>query len=527
MGSGEGKMKRKTLWLVLAAVALLALAAGMLLFRYEAGLLLPRFAKTLDLTGRELTQAEYETIQAAMPGCRITWSVPLTEKRVPSDTESLSLEDLRREDAQKLDLLSGLTELEITAPSDYSLVEEFAREHPQCRVGYPVTLGENSWAHDCGAISVADPQTEALAQALTHMPELTDVTLTGTLPEAETLMSLRSRFPDIAFHWTVELGNGTYAEDTKTLVYEGTPCTEEVLRRALSLLPELTSADVSGCGFSDEIMFSLCRDFPQVAFAWQVPIGGKLFSWDTTELDLSGIPFDSARQVEDLLPCFPCLERVVMCRCGLDNETMDSLNRKYEDIRFVWDIVIQFHHIRTDATYFYPYKLDKSLYINNDEASLLRYCTDMVCIDIGHNGAVTDCEWAAYMPKLRYLIIGETGISDLSPLANCKELAYLEMFTIPVTDYSPLVECTGLEDLNLGKTYCDPTPIAQMTWLKNLWWCGAPTRNLPSTPAMDILPEALPNTNIRFWLEHPTASGWRQLDNYFAMRDYMGMFYLT
>lgn len=520
-------MKRKKRWLVLAAVVLLALGAGLLLFRYEAGIFLPRFAKELDLTDRELTEAEYEAIQAAMPGCRITWSVPLTENSVSSDTESLCLEDLRPEDVERLDYLSALTELEITAPSDYALVEEFARENPRCRVRYPVTLGESSWAHDCEVISVVDPQPEVLAQALTHMPALTDVTLTGKFPETEALMALRSSFPDISFHWMVELGDVVYPENTESLVYEGAPCTEEVLRRALSLLPELTSADVSGCGLSDETMFALCRDFPQVAFPWQVPIGGSFFPWDATELELSGILFDSAQQVEALIPCFPYLERVVMCRCGLDNETMDALNRKYESIRFVWDIVIQFHHIRTDATYFYPYKLDRNLYINNEEASLLRYCTDMVCIDIGHNGAVTDCEWAAYMPRLRYLIIGETGISDLSPLANCKELVYLEMFTIPVTDYSPLVGCTALEDLNLGKTYCDPTPIAQMTWLKNLWWCGAPTRNLPSTPAMEILPDALPNTTIRFWLEHPTASGWRKLDNYFAMRDYMGMFYLT
>lgn len=520
-------MKKRAIWLVLAAIALVALGAGALLLRYEAGVLLPRFAQSMDLTGRELTCGEYEAIQAAVPGCRITWSVPLGEKYIPSDTQSLSLENLGPEAAERLTYFLELRELEVTAPSDYSVLEKFAREHPECRLRYPVRLGETSWEHDCQAIAVEDPQPEALARAMAHMPELKEVTLTGTLPEAGALMALCDSFPDISFHWTVTLGDQTYPEDTESLVYEGTPCPEADIVSLIRLLPKLTRADVTQCGFSDETMFALCRAFPQVAFPWQVPIGDSFFPWDAAELELSGIPFDSAQQVEDLLPCFPYLERVVMCRCGLDNETMDGLNRKYEDIRFVWSIEIRFHHIRTDATYFYPYKLDRKLYINNEEASLLRYCTDMVCIDIGHNGEVTDCEWAAYMPKLRYLIIGETGISDLSPLANCKELVYLEMFTIPVTDYSPLVSCTALEDLNLGKTYCDPTPIAQMTWLKNLWWCGAPTRNLPSSPAQDILPEALPDTHIRLWLEHPTASGWRKLDNYFAMRDYMGMFYLT
>lgn len=521
-------MKRKSGWLLLPViVVLVVLGAGGVLFRYEAGVLLPKYAKTLDLTGRELTAAQYETIRAAMPWCKITWSVPLQGNRVPSDSERLSLEDLRKEDLEDLKWFWDLTELEIRAPSDYAIVEAFAREHPDCQVRYSVRIGEKSWPHDCRAISVENPQVEELLETLGHLPGLTEVTLTGNLPEGEQLMALRQAFPDIAFHWTVDLGDMTLEESTQMLVYTGSPCPEADIFRILNQLPDLVQADLRQCGFSDETMFSLCRAFPQVAFQWEVPIGDHSFSWDTVELELSGIPFASAQEVEELLPCFPYLERVIMCRCGLDNETMDGLNRKYEDIRFVWSIEIRYHQIRTDATYFYPYKLDKGLYINNEEASLLRYCTDMVCIDIGHNGEVTDCEWAAYMPKLRYLIIGETGISDLSPLANCKELVYLEMFTIPVTDYSPLVQCTALEDLNLGKTYCDPTPIAQMTWLKNLWWCGAPTRNLPSSTAKDILPEALPNTTIKLWLEHPTASGWRKLDNYFAMRDYMGMFYLT
>lgn len=526
MGSRDEKMRKKTGWWLLI-VALVALGAGALLFRYEAGVLLPRYAQTLDLTDRELSGEDYAAIQAAMPRCEITWSVPLQGQKVPSDSRKLVLEDLREEDLEDLAWFPDLTELEVTAPSDYSAVETFARTHPDCQVRYPVTIGKETWAQDSVAISVEDPQLEELAQALRHLPALTEVELTGALPEAEALMALCQAFPNITFHWTVSLGDMTLAEDTVALTYAGGPCPEADVSEVLKMLPNLTQADLTNCGFSAETMFALCREFPQVAFQWEVPIGDSFFPWDTTELDISGIPFDSAGQVEDLLPCFPYLERVIMCKCGLDNETMDGLNQKYENIRFVWSIEIRYHHIRTDATYFYPYKLDKQLYINNEEASLLRYCTDMVCIDIGHNGEVTDCEWASYMPKLRYLIIGETGISDLSPLANCKELVYLEMFTIPVTDYSPLVQCTALEDLNLGKTYCDPTPIAQMTWLKNLWWCGAPTRNLPSSPAKDILPEALPNTTIKLWLEHPTASGWRKLDNYFAMRDYMGMFYLT
>ena len=67
-----------------------------------------------------------------------------------------------------------------------------------------------------------------------------------------------------------------------------------------------------------------------------------------------------------------------------------------------------------------------------------------------------------------------------------------------------------------------------MTWLKNLWWSGVDgTYGRPCSNAKAVLTEALPNTHLRFNLAHPTADGWRKLDNYFGMRDYMGMFYLS
>lgn len=521
-------MKRKALFLTLAAIALVLLGAGLLLFRYEAGFFLPRYAKKLDLTDRELTVSEYTAIQEALPQCRLVWSVPFQGGRVPSDSKRLSLEDLCQADVAALDWFPELTELEVTAPSDYSVLEDFARVHPDCRVLYSVSLGGVRWPHDCQTISVKDPQAEDLLEALGHLPALTEVTLTGTLPEAQALAMLCQAFPKVAFHWTVTLGDMTLDESTQALTYVGTACPEAEISRVLSLLPRLTQADLQQCGFSDETMLALCQEFPQVVFQWEVPIGDRYFSWDTTELDVSGIPFDSAQQIEALLPCFPYLERVVMCRCGLDDETMDALNRKYENIRFVWSVKIKDVYIRTDTTYFYPFKCYRSMVVNDEDIYPLRYCTDIVAIDVGHMGQVTNCEWVRFMPNLQYLVIVETAITDISPLATCKKLVFLEIFTTAISDYTPLLECTALEDLNLGKTYGDPNIIAQMTWLKHVWWSGVDgSWGNPASNAKAILTEALPNTVLRFQLETPNVeNGWRQLENYRKMRDVMDVFYL-
>ena len=82
---------------------------------------------------------------------------------------------------------------------------------------------------------------------------------------------------------------------------------------------------------------------------------------------------------------------------------------------------------------------------------------------------LTDISFVEYMPKLKYLILAWTEVQYIEPIRTCKNLVFLELDNSCIRDYSPLVDCTALEDLNIGKTFCDITPILEMTWLKNLY----------------------------------------------------------
>ena len=121
-------------------------------------------------------------------------------------------------------------------------------------------------------------------------------------------------------------------------------------------------------------------------------LGSKKFSTDVAEIDISRENQESTAFIESRLPYFPNLEKVIMSHCGLDNETMDDLNRRYADIRFVWTVKIKYQDVRTDETWFYPVKLDRSAVVESKDLVDLRYCTDMVCIDVGHMWGVKDCE---------------------------------------------------------------------------------------------------------------------------------------
>lgn len=176
--------------------------------------------------------------------------------------------------------------------------------------------------------------------------------------------------------------------------------------------------------------------------------------------------------------------------------------------------------IRTDAETIMSYKYNLfDLY--DKELENLKYCEDMICVDLGHNN-LRSCDWAAYMPKLKYLILAHNnGLNDISGLANCKELVYLEIGWTSLRDLTPLLGCTKLEDINMKYVFCDADVIVQMPWLKNVFWTACPSRNY------QMLEGALPDTYLLLTDEYWNTKHWRQLDNYYAQRDALGMYYMN
>lgn len=244
-------------------------------------------------------------------------------------------------------------------------------------------------------------------------------------------------------------------------------------------------------------------------------LGGQMYPVDSVELSLSGL---SPEEVEAALPMFPNLRKVIVSDTGADDETLDKLNRAYPDISIVWTVQVGKIPVRTDETWFYT--PGKGYLPNNEDLQKLRYCTEMIAVDVGHL-RVTDCSWLECMPHVKYLILADTGITDISPVANLKELIYLELFGLKLEDYSPLLGCTALQDLNISSTHADPEPLSHMTWLHNLHWYQGLSD--PSTrEAVSRLPEQLPQTNVMLDMVGNISNPWRSLPNYYVFRDIIG-----
>ena len=166
----------------------------------------------------------------------------------------------------------------------------------------------------------------------------------------------------------------------------------------------------------------LCDRFPGVLVRCELPLAGQYFPTDSTQIDLSGCPV-TTEEIDRMLPYFPRLEKLDLSFCGIADEEMDELNRRHPETSIIWTVTIGEVKTRTDAVYFYP--AESNYYPTNKEMEKLRYCTELVAIDIGHTRA-TDCEFLWYTPKVRYLILADTGITDITPVGNLKDLIYLE-----------------------------------------------------------------------------------------------------
>ena len=511
--------KKKRLALILAAVAGIALLGFGLKYYRDTHIFLehkayPRNAESLDLRGEAVSVSHYEALRACLPDCEITWDVPFQGARYPEDTQALTVSSLSDEDIPVLDYFPMLKTLSAEDCRDYPQLASAKQRRPELTILYQVTVDGRSYPQDADSITIRNITDEEIG-LLQYLPELVSIQAEDCtdLPQ---LQKVREARPDCRLSYSVPIAGHPYPQDTRELELTGVSVTD--LAGQLPYLPEMEKVTLHDPSGSAEDLLALTDAFPDIAFFWDRDVLGLTVTSEDTEVDLSGYPLESPEPVKAAMEYFPNIEKVILCDCGLDNETMAAFREEMRaHYKVVWSVEVGRLTLRTDDTWYMPQKFGRG--VNDAQSYNLRYCEDMVCIDVGHM-LISQCEWAAFMPNLKYLIIADTRVSDLTPLTGLKNLIYLEMFLTRVRDYSPLLTCTAMEDLNLCYTHGDPEPVKQMTWLKRLWWAECPL-------TVKEFQEYLPDTQMVFLHHSSTGNGWRQGQNYYDMRDYLGVPYMT
>lgn len=441
----------------------------------------------------------------------------------------LDLSDTSLTEVDKLAELTQLQQLDlrntgITA-DQYKVLQAAL---PGCEIFWSVPV-QGSFYENTAKEMDLPTLSEADLDMLLYLPDLTQLRVSACL-EPEIMASLAEQYPHIAVFCKISLNGSEYDSALQDLTLTS-PDTDELLEK-LRYFPNLKSVRLEGTLPEKDALLTLKGAYPDIVFSWDFEMFGVSTCSTAEFLDLSGLSVTTA-EVEAWLPCFYDLKQVDMCGCGISNEEMDALNREYPDTKFVWSITISGIEIRTDTTYFAPGKYGIGLG-NRSELNALKYCTDMVMMDLGHY-RLTNVDFIQYMPKLKFLLLCEVQITDLTPIGNCVSLEYLEIFMSAATDFWPLTNLTNLRDLNISGTpyrgledgyhvfgpFGDATALAQMTWLDRLWVTLA---TIPKDQKA-ALEAALPNTMINFKSAACTTGGFRYTPRYYQQRDILDMPY--
>ena len=271
---------------------------------------------------------------------------------------------------------------------------------------------------------------------------------------------------------------------------------------------------------------------PEVMFVYMTTAFGRQVESTVEELDISKKRLSSPDEVKAELVHLPYLKKLVMCDCGLNNGQMEELLTAFPQVKFVWNIRLASHKLRTDAVAFStknPTKYTKASYsdaynkkikstrrLKQGELEPLKYCTDLVALDLGHNYLTNeDLEVLQYLPHLQLLILADNKITDISALHQLKELRYVELFMNRIPDMSPLVGLENLTDINIANTHLeDITPLLSFTQAKRLWF----SMNGLTSEQNKAVVEALPNCVCNYTTTNETAEGWREGESYQWLR---------
>lgn len=295
---------------------------------------------------------------------------------------------------------------------------------------------------------------------------------------------------------------------------------DDNLMSQLIYFPRLRKIKVKNPTLSADTQLELEEKLSNIEFEWNISICNKIIPNDTTSLDLSKCIIKDLESFKKSLSLLHNLEYLDMSDCNLDNETLANLRKEFPNIKIVWKIYLGKWSLKTDAVAF-SVLITKFDYdrMKSSDIEVLKYCTDLQALDLGHQSITDISVIGKYLTDLRVLILADNKISNIKPLANLKHLHYLELFMNNISDISPLKNCKELVDLNIAhiNTLYDFSPLINNDFPLLERLC---IQNSGGTANyLEPLQKKYPTVRIVYTGYGSTHSGWRTHPRYYAMID--------
>lgn len=290
---------------------------------------------------------------------------------------------------------------------------------------------------------------------------------TGGLPEAaddpetDAAASEEEQFPA-----TVTILGTEYDRAVVNLDLSG--CTPEDIQEVASALSELPALEEvrlmdedDSSLLSPEDVAVLMEAAPGAEFDYRFDLFDQRLSLSDTVVRFEGkeIGNEGEETIRLLLTLMKHCTYFVLDDCGIDDEIMAGIREDYPDTKVVWRVHVGNKSALTDDTV-----IRMTHGIDDSMTGPLQYCTDVVYMDLGHDSGISDISFVANMPDLECLILSSSSITDLTPLKNCPVLTWLELVECRhINDVSPIAGMESIKYLNISFTGIrDLSPIMDM-----------------------------------------------------------------
>ncbi len=537
MGKYLANKKKSPILVIGAVVVLIAISILIpVLFAFPQGQPVWRYQEEVNLTHLNLTVEEYEKLSEKMPDSHIIWRIPIGNQSYACTEQEILVDTVAKEDIPLFGLFDNLMTIRALNAECYEELLLLQDAFPNCKVEWAVHIGNAGFAPESEELDLDGTGAAAaeLLEKLSLLPNLKSVRITDSIFTREEQVQLMEVYPAVSFVWQIDFFGNHFLNTDEAISLMGTAAPVETLVEMAASFTNVQEIDLNGCSYSIEELLAIRSAYNATVHS-ELSLYDIVFDTKVTELDFSGIVMENTDAVEQILPLLPKLEKVIMCDCGIPSEEMDALGKRNPQVRFVWNVKIGRATIRTDCTNFIGAKhgyfpdakvrdprMDSYHRLFDEDCVEFKYCIDMECLDLGHMG-VEDYSFLQYMPKLKYLILADTPGTDFTVLENLTELIFLEVFMTKFNQTDVLLKLTKLEDLNISFTaVSEIEDLKKMVWLDRLWM----THSKVTIDKCKELQKVLPDTQIDYTAKTSTENGWRTGQNYYDMRDMLGMYYL-
>ncbi len=362
-------------------------------------------------------------------------------------------------------------------------------------------------------LSSGEYDPEMLIAALPKLPKLSKLSFPDTDLTAEELERIRNAAEGVDVTFTVDINGQTCDQGTQSLDLSGisSDLMSEITPK-LSLLPslsqvELMSSDGSST-FSKAAVKQLVDAVPDAKIHYEFDLFGKHISTQDERVEYTDVQIgnEGADELREALSIMSGCKYLLLDTCGIDNEVMAEIRDEFPDKKIVWRIYL-------DTGYPFDFLTDEEILritfgLNDENCQVLKYCTDVVYLDVGHNEALTDFTFIGYMPKLECLVASLASVTDLSPLRYCQKLIWVELIDCyELTDITPLKDIPSIRYLSVSET--EVSDISATDNLLKLERFGAVKREIPAD-VQEHFRQLHPDCIAIFdWDENPYGYGWR------------------